>query len=207
MKKIFVISLLIICVATTLKAKKRDTIKFFTKTDTLILNNEKVAVPRRAFLPDHTTVQYAGNIGFLSVGVGYNFIRWYDMTLMFGLQNEFFGRSKETIRMIAIKNTFNLYRPINVYKNISVIPTAGLSINWGYAKNTDSYVRIHLGPFIGSKIRYDFNDDKELRFKKAIELYFELGALETYIREWINNDHIKAGDVLNLAIGVRFCYR
>ncbi len=207
MKRIFTITLLLISIYTLVNGKKRDSLNYLTKTDTLILNNEKVTVPRRAFIPDHTAVQYAGNIGFISIGVGYNFIRWYDMTLMFGLQNEFFGGSKESIKMIALKNTFNLYKKVRIYRDISLIPTAGLSVNWGYAKNTDSYMRIHLGPFIGSKIRYDINDDKRLRFRQAVELYFELGTLETYMRQWIKNDHINAGDVLNLAIGVRFCYK
>jgi hypothetical protein len=58
---------------------------YLDKVDTLTLNHEKIIIPRRVFIPDHNRIQFAGNIGFISIGAGYNFGRCYEATLMFGL--------------------------------------------------------------------------------------------------------------------------
>jgi hypothetical protein len=203
----------------TLQAKDRDTINYLTKSDTLIMNHEKVVIPRRVFIPDHARLQFAGNIGFLSVGLGYNFGKSYELTVMYGIQNEFFGNSKETVKTLALKNTFNLYNSFHIYKNISFIPTAGLSINWGFTNNTfrklpkhypNKYYfqnRVHFAPFIGGKIRYDFGKTDKSEFTKHVELYVEAGSLDAYILEWVRTDYVKIGDIMSLAVGISFYYK
>ncbi len=203
----------------TLEAKDRDTTNYLTKSDTLIMNHEKVVIPRRVFIPDHFRLQFAGNIGFISLGLGYNFGKSYELTLMYGLQNEFFGNSKESVRTLALKNTFNLYNSFHIYKNISFVPTAGISINWGFTNNTfrklpkhypNKYYfqnRVHLAPFIGGKIRYDFEKSGKKEFARHVELYVEAGSLDAYILEWVRTDYVKLGDIMSLAIGVSFYYK
>jgi len=185
---------------------------YLSKSDTLLINSEEIIIPRRIIIPDHNRFQFAGAIGCISAGFGYNIGKRYEITFMLGLENEFFGGSKETIVTTSIKNTFNLFHPFKINNNISFIPTAGLSINWGFTNNTfnslpshypDSYYfqnKIHAAPFIGGKFRYDLNIKN--CYKRAIELYFELGSLDAYIIECVRTDYVGINDIMNLAIGI-----
>lgn len=213
MKNIKIIICILISILAVNKSYSQDVIcnSYLTKTDTLTLNSEKIIIPRRVFIPDHNRLQFAGNIGFISTGLGYNIGKRYEITFMLGLQNEFFGDSKESIITAAIKNTINIYHPIIINKRFSFVPTVGLSINWGYTNNTfsdlpthyanDYYFqnKIHLAPFIGGKLRFECN--KRNCHRRAIELYVELSSLDAYILECIRTDYVSIDDILNLAIG------
>lgn len=208
--------LTIICLFLVNKSYSQCPIKdcYLSKTDTLTLNNEKILIPRRVFIPDHLRLQYAGAIGFISIGTGYNIGNSYEATLMLGLENRTFGNSKEAVFTLALKNSFNLYKPIKIYKRFSFIPTAGASINWGYTNNTfnklprhypEKYYfqnKIHLAPFIGTKFRYNFDKTKTKPYRRAIELYAELGTIDAYLLECIRTKYVRIEDILNLAIGI-----
>lgn len=214
MRNIKIIICILICVLTSNKLYSQSSFlnSYLNKSDTLTINSEQIVIPRRVFIPDHNRLQFAGEIGFISAGFGYNFGKRYEITFMMGLQNKFFGGSEESIITTSIKNTINLYHPIVFNKRFSFIPTLGLSINWGYTNNTfnklpshypESYYfqnKIHLAPFIGGKLRFDCN--KRNCHRRAIELYAELGSLDAYILECIRTDYVSIGDILNLAIGV-----
>lgn len=214
MRIIKIITLLFVCTLFSNNVySQNDLLKsYLTKTDTLLLNNEKISIPRRVFIPDHNRLQFAGAIGFLSIGAGYNIGKRYEITFMLGLQNKTLGNSNEAIVTTAIKNTINLYHPIIIKKRLSFIPTVGLSVNWGYTNNTfnklpshypESYYfqnKIHIAPFIGGKLRIECNERNSHR--RAIELYAELGSIDAYILECIRTDYVGLNDILNLAIGI-----
>lgn len=216
--KIFLLTIICLFLVNKSYSQSKKKNYYLSKTDTLTLNNEKILIPRRVFIPDHLRIQYAGAIGFISIGTGYNIGKRYEATLMFGLDNKTFGNSKESIFTLALKNSFNLYKPIKIYKRISFIPTIGASINWGYTNNTfnklpehypNSYYfqnKIHLAPFIGSKIRYNFDKTKTKPYRRAIELYAELGTIDAYLLECIRTEYVKIDDILNLAIGINIYF-
>jgi len=218
MKHIKIIICLLTSILLSSTSYSQDNIvdSYLSKTDTLLLNNEKIYIPRRVFIPDHNRIQFAGAIGYLSVGMGYNIGKRYEITFMLGLQNKTFGNSDEAIITTAIKNTINIYNPIVIKDRLSFIPTVGLSINWGYTNNTfnklpshypESYYfqnKIHIAPFIGGKLRFECN--KRNSHRRAIELYTELGSIDAYILECIRTKYVGIGDILNLAIGVSFYF-
>jgi len=218
MKHIKIIICLLTSILLSSTSYSQDNIvdSYLSKTDTLLLNNEKIYIPRRVFIPDHNRIQFAGAIGYLSVGMGYNIGKRYEITFMLGLQNKTFGNSDEAIITTAIKNTINIYNPIVIKDRLSFIPTVGLSINWGYTNNTfnklpshypESYYfqnKIHIAPFIGGKLRFECN--KRNSHRRAIELYTELGSIDAYILECIRTKYVSIGDILNLAIGVSFYF-
>lgn len=179
-----------------------------SKSDTISLTPKKIRITKQSLIPDHNKIQYAGGIGYISAGLGYNFGKVYEITFMLGLQNDFLGDSKEPIITTSIKNNFNLFHPYIISKKICIIPTAGLSINWGFTYNSFDTLpshyyfqnRINLSPFIGLKLRYHLNNQKY--YKKAVELYFELGTIDEYIKDYIDTDYVTMLDILNLAIGV-----
>lgn len=213
MKNIKIIFCTLICILAFNTSYSQDLFfdSYLMKSDTLTINHEKIVIPRRVFIPDHARLQFAGEIGYVSAGLGYNLGHRYEISFMLGLQNETFGDSKESIITVAVKNIINLYHPINITNRFSFRPTVGLSVNWGYTNNTfsdlpshyasDYYFqnKIHLAPFIGGKFRFECN--KRNCHRRAIELYVELGSLDAYILECIRTEYVSINDILNLAIG------
>lgn len=73
-----------------------------------IISGDTVTYRPRWFFPKHAKIQYAGSVGFLSVGVGYQFWDIYEPTFSYGLLNEFFGGSNVTVHTFSLKNSFFL---------------------------------------------------------------------------------------------------
>lgn len=177
------------------------------KAKPLLIGGDTLMVRPRWFLPDHYKLQYAGNIGFLALGAGYNIRGRYEPTLMVGLLNYTFGNSNVTVTTIAIKNSFNMFKK-QLPDNISL--RSGISVNWGHTHNTfnklpahysDKYYfqnKIHLAPFVGGEYKIKFRD-KNL---KAGGLYFEFSTLDAYLLECVRTKYVKFGDIVNLALGI-----
>jgi len=203
------ITCLCICllINTHIHSQNKQITTYILKSDTAYIDTEKNIIHRNILIPDHIRLQFAGAIGYISGGFGYNIAKWYEITFILGLQNETFGNSKKSVITTSIKNTFNLFRPINIINNLSFIPTAGLSLNWGFSYDSfDSLPnhyyfqhKMYISPYIGTKFRY--NLDKK-NYKRSIELYFELGTIDTYIKEYKHSDYVGINDIINLAIGV-----
>jgi len=174
---------------------------------TVNFRNDTVVITPRWFVPDHYRLQYAGNIGFISVGCGYKIGKYYEPTLYYGLLNEAFGDSRTTVHTVSLKNSFNLLSsPIVGH----FIPKAGISVNWGKTHNTfkklpDHYPsnyyfqnKVHLAPFLGGEWQFKVNN----RTIKSAGLYFEISTLDAYLLECIRTKYVKINDICNLSIGL-----
>lgn len=173
--------------------------------DSIIVKNDTVIYRRKWWVPNNLKLQYAGNIGFMAVGAGYKLSSWYDLSIMYG----YLGNQSQVkdVHTVALKNTFALSKKI---RNLNFIPTAGISINWGYTHNTFSELpdyypngyyfqnKIHFAPFLGGIFSLK---DTNLLIKK-FDVYFEFSILDAYLLEMIRRDYVKFNDVVNLAIGV-----
>ncbi|MGZ2369367.1 hypothetical protein ACXR6G_06245 [Ancylomarina sp. YFZ004] len=170
-------------------------------------NNQK----RKWYLPRDAKIQYAGNIGFLSVGATYYLAKdWYRVSLMYGMAS---GRHDvETLNTVALKNTF-LIKKFKI-KDFTIAPTAGLSINIGSTHNTyrklpehfpDDYYfqnKIHFAPFFGAIVYHP------LPFKTitGMDFYLEVGTTDNYLLEAIRTDYVKYSEIWNLALGLSFYF-
>ncbi|MCU4176159.1 hypothetical protein J1N11_13790 [Marinilabiliaceae bacterium N1Y90] len=154
-------------------------------------------------------MQYAGGIGFMSIGFGYEITPTYQPALFFGYLNENFGGSKNSVLTISLKNSFYLTKkPILNCFNAYL----GLSINWGNTNNTfkalpDYYPekyyfqnKVHFAPFVGGELKLDINR----RYFNGFGLYVELSAFDAYLLEAIRTDYVKPHMALSMAIGVTF---
>ncbi|MFQ3297768.1 MAG: hypothetical protein ACI921_001761, partial [Polaribacter sp.] len=75
--------------------------------------------------PDYAKMQFAGNLGVLSVGVGYQLFNKVVYTeLLYGYVPVSISKANE-IHLISIKNTFPLYR--KKIGNYTVSPIAGFT--------------------------------------------------------------------------------
>lgn len=159
--------------------------------------------------PDHIKMQFAGNIGFISAGIGYEtFGGKLHSDILIGYLPEFIGNT--TVVTFSQKNTFNFrnfnYRPINKF-NITV----GASINVESGRNSfiklpeyypDGYYStnaITFGLFAGLKYQGKYEPSSKI---KQLEYYAEIGTLATYLYYSFYNEDYFEDDIYSLALGV-----
>jgi hypothetical protein len=178
----------------------------------LVLLVSWLAASAQNWLPDHTKVQYAGGIGFLSVGVGYH-------TKKDKLQGDvYYGFTPESvggldIHALSVKGTWFPLKPLN-RKTWQVRPlSAGLLVNYTFGKqyfgfSPDNYpydyynfpTALHLGAFIGGQVNKQVSSRRGV---KRIGLYYELGTYDVELASYVRNRRaLSVTDILNLGIGV-----
>lgn len=171
--------------------------------------DDTIMVKPRWFIPDHYHVQYAGNIGFMSIGAGYCVRNRYEPTLFYGLLNHTLGNSLATVHTVSLKNSFILTRK-PIWGHLS--PKAGVSVNWGYTNNTFNELpphypnkyyfqnKIHVAPFWGIEWQQALNNSH----LKAMGLYIEFSTLDAYLLEFIRTRYVGFNDIWNMAVGISF---
>lgn len=161
-----------------------------------------------ALVPDHGTLQFAGGIGFLSAGLGYDSKNKRILTdIMYGYVPEKLGGV--TIHSITGKFTW-----VAVSGRLSRAVradwlTTGLLVNYVFGKqyflfSPENYplkyyglpTAAHLGIFTGGGIYY-----------KKSGLFYELGTTDRDLSGYLTN--IKAihfFDIINIGIGARYFF-
>lgn len=160
--------------------------------------------------PEHVKVQFAGNIGVLSVGTGYSF-------LSDKIQSDiFYGYAPARItgydiHTLSLKNSFRLTQ-FSLSYHWAMTLSGGFGINYAITNNTflflpkqypDEYYApnaIHFAPFVSSNFIYKNDKNKML---DNFDVYFELGTLDQYIWYYFKERAFSFADIWNLAIGVR----
>ena len=87
-----------------------------------------------AIQPNHAKIQFAGNIGVLSAGVGYNFFSGkMQSDLFYGFVPEAIGGVD--IHTIAYKNNFKIFQ-YPIATKLSLTHSIGFSLNYYITNNT-----------------------------------------------------------------------
>jgi hypothetical protein len=174
----------------------------------LVIRKDTLHIKRSWFKPDYFKVQYAGLIGFMSVGAGYNFSPRYDATLFYGLLSSDLGGSCVTVHTVSLKNSWDLFKP-GFLGNIT--PKAGVSINWGNTNNTfrrlpphypEKYYfqnKVHLAPFWGAEWKISLPAGWTF---KSIGIYGEMSTLDAYILELFRTKYVTIDKIWNLSLGI-----
>ena len=177
-----------------------------------VIREDTIHVKTRWFFPTHGKVQFAGSIGFFSVGLGYRLWDLYEPTLMYGHLSENFGGSSVSVQTISLKNSFFLTRS-PWFKHFW--PKTGLLVNWGntnttfkklpphYPKEYYFQNKVHIAPFLGGEWHIPL-EDKHLT---GLGVYFEFSALDAYLLEAIRTEYITIKDVWSLGFGVSFYFQ
>jgi hypothetical protein len=170
------------------------------------------ALARPWYLPDQAKLQFAGNVGFLSPGVGYAWAgRRLEADLFFGWVPRAVGG--EDILSFTGKLTWQPWELASDRRWFVRPLAAALQVTYtlgdDYFVTLPSRYRPHyydfptalragvaLGGTVGRK------GGGKLR---EVGLYFELVALDTMLFLWAHNpEALDADDVFSLALGVRF---
>lgn len=163
------------------------------------------------FVPDIVSVQYAGNMGLVSVGLGYHsksernsvcFIYGYLPKSEHGVE----------VRTMAVKGLVETNKR-HPFKGVTTSNYAGLNFIFARTKNThviwpDHYPEgyyeqnaIHLAPIVGGKMDFDVKGN---RYIDKVGFFVEVGTLGYYMRDYIktSNDRVmKFGDIWNVSAG------
>lgn len=165
---------------------------------------------RRGLLPDHVKVQYAGGIGFTSLGLGYQSRNdKVEGDFYYGYVPKSVGGVY--IHAVSSKLTWHLLKKVEG-KSLELRPlSAGVLVSYTFGKqyflfSPENYpysyydfpTALHGGVFIGGRL------DKPLRSGRKVGLYYELGSNDREITSYLNNrSSLRITDILNLALGIK----
>lgn len=212
-------------------SNKTDSIDtFHNKSNSLNESNEFNATIRTSYdnrvhrirknweriIPTHSKIQYAGNMGLISFGTGWDYGKrnQWETDLLLGLIPKY--SSKKAKITMTIKQNYMPWS-IDLNQRLSIEPLAcGLYLNtvfgdqfWvnepeRYPKGYygfSSKVRIHV--FLGQRLTYDI--DPQRRFlAKSVTFFYELSTCDLYMISAVTNRYLKPRDYLSLSFGLKF---
>ncbi|WP_088323006.1 hypothetical protein [Polaribacter tangerinus] len=210
LKKIcFVIVVVILCYQ-KYSAQNISNKKSIYKDELPIISDLKNKKPW--YVPDYVKTQFAGNIGLFSFGVGYEVIDkvWFS-ELLFGFVPESITKAKP-VHLVTFKNSFSLTTK-NISKTLSFSPIVGFTTT--LETNNNSFITVpdiypsgyyitnavHFTLFGGVSFHKNFTNDALL---DGVNIYFELGTVETYLWYLITSKEVGLKDVFSTAIGINF---
>lgn len=162
--------------------------------------------------PHHVQLQYAGNIGMVSAGIGYNLANdKIHVTLMDGFTPA--SIAGNNINVVALKGSYDIVS-LPVLRTRSIVPYAGLATtfetsgNGVYKKLPERYTdrkyyqmsAFHLNVFAGAKLQLPVG----ARDRQRLELYAETGTVDSYIYYYFKNSALDFTDMFSMALGVSY---
>ena len=170
----------------------------------------------QSLIPTQFILQNAGNMGLLSLGIGWNYGRrdQWETHLLVGRMPKY--RSTRGTMTMTLKETFIPWR-IGIGKGWDVEPlTTGLYINtvfghefWKSQPNRypDKYyefmsTKFRLNVFLGERITKTVPNNRR-KFIKSITAFYELSTCDLYIRSMIQDSSVHLNDIVGLSLGVK----
>lgn len=168
-------------------------------------------------LPTQAKVQYAGSIGIVAAGFGWDYGRRgeWETDFLFGLVPPY--NSAKTKFTITLKESYVPWC-IPCSKRISFEPfVCGLFLSsvlsesfW--VKEPDRYpngyytfsIRIRSHIFMGQRFSCVVNTHRADRKLKGISIYYELSTCDLYLISRLSNKTMKTKDMLSLSFGLKF---
>lgn len=197
---------------------------FFFSTQAHAQNHEKfekrVEVYKnkwQSLIPTHLKLQYAGSMGFLSIGTGWDYgkkAQW-ETDLIIGYVPPASG-DKAKVAFTIKQNYIPWKVKLGNEKFFFEPLTTGLYVNtisgrdfWsteperypsGYY-NMSTKIRFHI--FLGERLTYRVPPERRWHFKE-ITFFYEISTCDLYIASAVQNSYLKPHDYLKLSLGVKF---
>lgn len=163
-------------------------------------------------LPDYVKMQFAGGIGFISIGAGYDFLNQkLDITYFYGYVPKFV--SVDDLHSVSLQLTAKLFR-IKINENIQLMPfNFGWFIhhtfgNEYWIKLPEHYPESYYwwspgrnsGLFVGGELKTKFLSSKTPTSGTAF--YVRVGSRGLYIASKFGNSSIPLTDIIEVGFGV-----
>jgi hypothetical protein len=182
----------------------------FVKTE---MEKDTKSSKKAWYIPDYAKIQFAGNIGLLSAGIGYevaNNVLYSE--LLYGFVPGSISNT-ENIHLITLKNTFPIFtKEIGAFK---ISPIAGFTTSLETGNNSflvlpDKYPKgyyvpsaIHFTIFAGGLIHKEFKNQEVF---KGADFYVEVGTVETYLWFAATSKEVTFNDVFSSSIGINLYF-
>lgn len=160
--------------------------------------------PRPGIIPDHLKVQYAGSIGFVSIGAGYE---WAKKKLNSDLFYGFVPKSAGGVDIHSLTAKLT-WLPLSTVKKDCRIDwlTTGILLNYAFGRRYHLFSRTkysfvyygfptaaHVAIFAGGGIS-----------RKKLGLYYEFGTTDRDVVSYVNNRKaIGFFEIINIGIGAK----
>jgi hypothetical protein len=182
----------------------------------LLAITEKTSAQKKGFKikpPDHIKVQYAGGIGFISIGAGYSTKNQkLEADLYYGYLPKSVGGVR--IHSISAKITWIPIHSVSIKKYEMELLMTGLIVNYSFGKQYFSFdppyypynyysfpTAIHSALFLGSRIGHDFPTHA---FVQRISVYYEILSFDREIISFISNTKsLQVTDIVTLSLGLK----
>lgn len=174
---------------------------------------------RKWYLPDHVTIQFAGNIGLLSAGPGYSYLHdKINTDFLYGYVPGFETADTDAgIHILTAKNYYTPFRHTFKEDYQWEIVKVGFGVSYSMGQQfftslpkryPDKYYwwasSLRLTPFIGTALSAKVGNDATII--KRVQLYAELGTNDLDIVSITSNKSLSVYDILNLAIGTKLVF-
>ena len=168
-----------------------------------------------SLIPTHTKLQFAGNMGLLSLGTGWDYGKrnQWETDIFLGFLPKY--HSKRTKITMTLKQNYMPWS-IDLGKEFSIEPLAcGMYFNtvfgdefWTneperYPKGYygfSSRIRIHI--FLGQRLTYNIPPRWRLG-ARAVTFYYEISTCDLYVVSAFVNKYLKPKDYLSLSFGLK----
>lgn len=179
----------------------------------LLQANRAQAIEADSFVrkpkPLELRLQYAGNLGVVSVGLGRDFAK---PRLAFGISYGYLPKeiNGAWVHTLGMKSTFNLVR--HKHAALEFCQYMGTSITYSIASKTyteypSQFPRnyhipnaVHVNPLIGTRLSYYDNSGL---FRKT-SIFAEVGTVDYLVIYGIRNKNLKPSEIINLSLGLAF---
>ena len=168
---------------------------------------------KNTHLSDEPKIQYAGGMGLLSIGMGWDYGKQsqWESEMFLGFIPRYSsdeGKATFTIK----QNYIPWHKPLGKIVHIKPF-TCSLYLNTIFndefwTKEPDRYptgyygfsTRVRINLSIGQRIQFCIPQQKR-QFSKSISLYYEISVSDLYLISAVTN-HLKPRDVLRLSFGI-----
>jgi len=182
----------------------------------LSLNAEKLSMFSKNALPTIFLMQYAGNMGLISIGLGREFNRnKIETFLIYGvLPNQVNGVGAQTLSLKATgritQSLISRDCNLKIYTGIAVISNFTNNVHLNFpdyypSSYYDFPTSLHAAPSIGASITWKQRD--YIQTNSSYTLFAEFSTIDYYLINLLNNKSMKFPDIWNLSFGVSWKFR
>ena len=179
---------------------------------------DSTAVARKWYAPDAVTLQFAGNIGMLSIAPSYSFAHdKLNAELFYGYVPKF--DAAEALHVLTLKGIYKPFRKVPLNQDFSLTPLrfglgvsyyfrSQFSTNWSNAYPTNDYYwwtsSLRLTGSLGPAFNYSLPNSKSFR---ELSLYGDVNTYDLILTSAIKDNSLTAWDIVSFGIGVRASFR
>lgn len=176
-----------------------------------LLTTSSASAQQSGLTPDFGTIQYAGSIGFISAGVGYDIFKRHQLSLYYGHVPERLGGP---LHILATKLMFNI-SSLRISDHVMISPfNAGVMVSyhfgsqfksrWPSHRYPDGYywwktsLRAHLAA--ETSVTFSFREEKS----QSVSGFVAFNTNELYLISFLKNTRsLSLADIIKVGYGVR----